>query len=400
MTKVLGSETWPSPFPLNNEQRLLLNPARIRCARETAGLSKVQLAQLLSVDPRTITNYEKDGAPQTKIKALSEILKVMPSFFTVHPSDPAIGDLSETQVWFRSMRKSTARQRKSAVGHGKSALLLFHWIENHFNLPCNDLPMEDIAQMPPRSSALALRGDWGYGENPLPNMVSLAESHGIRVFSLPSMGKEVDAFSFVFAGQPYIAVDTHKTPERVRFDISHEIGHLVMHEASMSELDAGTRDIEKEAHDFASNLLMPECRVKSLIPHHALVSDIFKAKKYFGVAAMAMAYRAHALGRLTDWEYRSMCSQLTSMGYRTAEPEGISAEKSQVFDFVVNTNRTKGISVNTVSEETGLTSQELHGLSFGNFMTVTSGSGRTTGGIVVNKPKLVLHVNKNFPVGE
>lgn len=100
MTKVLGSETWPSPFPLNNEQRLLLNPARIRCARETAGLSKVQLAQLLSVDPRTITNYEKDGAPQTKINALSEILKVMPSFFTVHPSDPAIGDLSETQVWF------------------------------------------------------------------------------------------------------------------------------------------------------------------------------------------------------------------------------------------------------------------------------------------------------------
>ena len=145
---------------------LLLNPARIRCARETAGLSKVQLAQLLSVDPRTITNYEKDGAPQTKINALSEILKVMPSFFTVHPSDPAIGDLSETQVWFRSMRKSTARQRKSAVGHGKSALLLFHWIENHFNLPCNDLPMEDIAQMPPRSSALALRGDWGYGRIP------------------------------------------------------------------------------------------------------------------------------------------------------------------------------------------------------------------------------------------
>ena len=67
---------------------------------------------------------------------------------------------------------------------------------------------------------------------------------------------------------------------------------------------------------------------------------------------------------------------------------------------MVNTNRTKGISVNTVSEETGLTSQELHGLSFGNFMTVTSGSGITTGGIVVNKPKLVLHVNKNFPVGE
>ena len=400
MTNVMRMEMWPSPFPQDNERRLPLDPTRIRCARETAGLSKVELARLLSVDPRTVTNYETEGAPQSKITALAESLGVMPSFFTVHPSDPAIEDLAETQVWFRSMRKSTARQRKSAVGHGKSALLLFHWIENHFKLPHNDLPMEDTAQMPPRSSALMLRGDWGYGENPLPGMISLAESHGIRVFSLPSVGKEVDAFSFVFAGQPYIAVDAHKTPERVRFDIAHEIGHLVMHEASMSELDAGTRDIEKEAHDFASNLLMPERRVRALIPHHAVIDDIFKAKKYFGVAAMAMAYRAHALERLTDWEYRSMCSQLTSMGYRTAEPEGIGAEKSQVFDFVVNTNHAKGVSVNTVSEETGLTSQELHGLSFGNFMTVTSGGGRATGGDVANKPKLVLHVNKNFPAGE
>ena len=396
MTNVMRMEMWTSPFPQDDEQCLSLDPMRIRCARETAGFSKVQLAHLLSVNPRTITNYETYGAPQAKINALAELLGVMPSFFTVHPSDPAIEDFSEAQVWFRSMRKSTAKQRKSAVGHGKSALLLFHWIENHFSLPHNDFPMEDTAQMPPRSSALALRGDWGYGENPLPNMISLAESHGIRVFSLPSVGKEVDAFSFVFAGQPYIAVDANKTPERVRFDIAHEIGHLMMHEASMSELNVDTRDIEKEAQEFASNLLMPERRVKALISRHAVIDDIFKAKKYFGVAAMAMAYRAHALGRLTDWEYRSMCSQLTSMGYRMAEPEGIGAEKSQVFAFVVSANRAKGVSVNTVSEETGLTSQELHALSFGNFMTVTSGGRGMTTETVVNKPKLVLHVNKNY----
>ena len=50
----------------------------------------------------------------------------------------------------------------------------------------------------------------GYGENPLPEMTSLAEAHGIRLFS--------------------VAVDTSKTAERVRFDIAHEIGHLMMHE--------------------------------------------------------------------------------------------------------------------------------------------------------------------------
>lgn len=64
----------------------------------------------------------------------------------------------------------------------------------------------------------------GYGENPLPEMTSLAEAHGIRLFSLPTVGREVDAFSFMFDGVPYIAVDTSKTAERVRFDIAHGMG--------------------------------------------------------------------------------------------------------------------------------------------------------------------------------
>jgi len=29
---------------------------------------------------------------------------------------------------------------------------------------------------------------------------------------------------------PYVTVDFGKTAERVRFDIAHEIGHLMMHE--------------------------------------------------------------------------------------------------------------------------------------------------------------------------
>ena len=60
----------------------------------------------------------------------------------------------------------------------------------------------------------------GYGENPLPEMTSLAEAHGIRLFSLPTVGREVDAFSFMFDGVPYIAVDTSKT-QNVSVLISH-----------------------------------------------------------------------------------------------------------------------------------------------------------------------------------
>ena len=329
-----------------------------------------------------------------KARSLADVLGVNPSFFTGLPGDPSIEDLAADRVWFRSLRKSSARQRKSAIGHGRNALLFFHWITDHFMLPDNDLPDCAEESISPKQCAAVLRDEWGYGENPLPSMLNLAEAHGIRAFSMPDVGREVDAFSFVFDGVPYIAVDTHKTPERIRFDIAHEIGHLLMHEAMFTEVDRAVRDAEKEAHDFAANLLMPERRMEALLPHHASLQQILEAKRYFRVSAFAMAYRAHTLGRLTDWEYRSVCSELSARGYRTGEPKGIPMETSQVFTFIAQSNHAKGISTSTIAEETGLSTKELHGLSFGNLIAVTGGnkSAKDSAGSTT-RPQLTLHVN-------
>lgn len=372
---MMKATTSPSPFP-HDRSANALDPIRIRMAREAAGLSKVELARTLDVTPRTIANWEEDGAPAFQISPLASALDVMPSFLSVLPGSPAIGDLSEQQVWFRSLRRSTMKQRRSAMGHGRFALLFFQWIEDHFRLPACDLPYEDTISMSPEQAATTLRADWGYGENPLPSMMSLVEAHGIRLFSLPPIGKVVDAFSFVFNDTPYIAVDVQKTAERIRFDIAHEIGHLVMHTAAVSEnrgadsMQEVWRDFEGEAHSFASNLLMPAQRVKGIVPNHATVPQLLEAKKYFRVSAMAMTRRAHDLGRLSDWEYRSACSELTARGYRTAEPGGMKPEQSQVFRYVARSNRGRGISTRTISEETGLTPGELHDLSFGNLLAV------------------------------
>ena len=84
---------------------------------------------------------------------------------------------------------------------------------------------------------------------------------------------------------------------------------------------AVTRDIESETHSFAANLLMPKRRVLGMVPTHASVSQILAAKHYFKVSAMAMARRAYELGRLSEWEYRQVCSELTVQGYKRITPE-------------------------------------------------------------------------------
>ena len=49
---------------------------------------------------------------------------------------------------------------------------------------------------------------------------------------------------------------------RSRFDASHELGHLVMHE----DVEPGTREVEGQAQDFASSFLMPEVIAREELP--------------------------------------------------------------------------------------------------------------------------------------
>jgi hypothetical protein len=57
------------------------------------------------------------------------------------------------------------------------------------------------------------------------------------------------------------------SPERIRFTIAHELGHLILHRANQIRVECDKdgvtsgqfdgRNIEREANEFASNLLMP-----------------------------------------------------------------------------------------------------------------------------------------------
>ena len=74
-----------------------------------------------------------------------------------------------------------------------------------------------------------------------------------------------------------------------------------------------------------------------------------------------------------------------------------------MFRFVAQSNRERGISTATVSEETGLTAKELHDLSFGSLLALSHGSGvsdtstRTDdSSSTARRPELSLHVNEKY----
>ena len=91
-------------------------------------------------------------------------------------------------------------------------------------------------------------------------------------------------------------------PERQRFTIAHELGHFVLHRATQSVFNCdkgsiyagtdGLRQIEREADDFASNLLMPGNLLRQKIEGQEIDFRLLgKLAKEFGVSLEAMCIR-------------------------------------------------------------------------------------------------------------
>jgi Zn-dependent peptidase ImmA (M78 family) len=122
---------------------------------------------------------------------------------------------------------------------------------------------------------------------------------------------------------------------------------------------------EPEANHFGSAFLMPENDVRSRMPKFITVDLIIKAKSRWRVSAMAMAYRLHSLGLLTDWHYKSACIELGRRGYRMGEPGGIARETSAVWRKVLMHLWSERTTKHDIAALLHLPSDELEGLIWG-----------------------------------
>lgn len=75
---------------------------------------------------------------------------------------------------------------------------------------------------------------------------------------------ESDGMSCYINGMPHIFVSSSVSPERRRFTIAHELGHIILGHVGKYELvnrepSPGDNPIEQAANVFASRLLAPAC---------------------------------------------------------------------------------------------------------------------------------------------
>ena len=348
-----------------NGQRI--SPSRLQVARLRRGLTKADLANRIGISPSTLSKWEVDGPPAARVEALLKLLvsalDFPPDFFTADEVD--IPSLERTL--FRAGSRATQRQKLAAISFGVNAKILLNWLRSHFNYPSPDIP--DLTGMAPAEAARYVRSVWALGDMAIPNSIQLAESKGVTVIGLPPAASAVDAFSLWEDDQPFIFLARRRTPEGTRFDLAHELGHLLLH--SKSDPDS-TTDRETEANEFASEFLIPTDVIHANLRLYPSLDDILRLKSKLKVSAMAALMAVFNAGKLRDSQYRQYAGILSSRGFRTSEPgSDLQYERSRVFDFVFSPEG--GQTARSIADATHIPVQDL------NFLTLNAAASAVPG---------------------
>ncbi|MAB50248.1 XRE family transcriptional regulator [Marinobacter sp.] len=299
---------------------MTFNGSSMRLARVFSGLSLEEVAERVSKTRQYLHKLETGQSTPTDelLVKVADVLNVETDFFAKRSSQ-----LHEQQFHFRSLLTTKVSIRQVAIARAEMVRELIELLEKELKLPDVNFPcfsdfetVHDIERI-----AEECRKEWDLGLGPVDNVTRLAENLGALVTTFSSISKEVDALS-VALDRPIIVRNTAKTDTcRQRFDIAHEIGHLVMHEGVVT----GDRLTESQANRFASAFLLPRSMMAKLFPRprgsRLDWRGIREFKLNWKVSKAAILYRARQLDLITDKQYKSGVITLRKYGESSGEKD-------------------------------------------------------------------------------
>jgi Zn-dependent peptidase ImmA (M78 family) len=214
------------------------------------------------------------------------------------------------------------------------------------------IPVDDYDT--PEDAARRLRSQWGIPAGPLDSVVAVVEEAGglvaCRELVAPvplDSGAEsvpVDAVSACPPGEdPVVLLNVGTPAERQRFTLAHELGHMIMHLVPHPEQ-------ERQANRFAAELLMPIRDIRTHLEGHLDLSRLLELKVQWKVSMGALLRRAHALGVISDWQYRTLAIEMSSLGWRTSEPGELETETPTRVTSLVTRYLQQGRGINDLAQ--------------------------------------------------
>lgn len=296
----------------------------ITVARESRGLTQLELAEKLHLSTSQMSRIEQDFTEvgEQHLKALSSVLNYPESFFYQEGENlpPALALRKRNKVAQKVMLPIEAEVNIYRLNIEK---LLKAMADADFQLPVFDA--EKLGS--PAEAARRLRKLWKVEKGAIGNLTQLLEDNGFYVIAYDFNTERVDGMSIVANGtHPVVFSNKRSLGDRQRFTLAYELGHLVMH---LQTNPSFTRDISHEANEFAAEFLMPEKDIKADFKDGVTINLLADLKRKWKVSMQALLYRANDIGIITDNQKRYLVNQFNSMNIRRREPAELDIPREQ-----------------------------------------------------------------------
>lgn len=334
---------------------------RIKQARLASGLSQRALAEKAGpLSAMAISKYEKNQAtPGSDILLrLAKTLGVKFEYF-FRPVEVKL-----TKSEYRRHSGYSEKQRHALENRILEKLERYLAVEEVFgsnsypSFHNEKLDFEIKAIEDAERAAAILRNNWRLGGDPIDNVCETLEDHGVKVILIDEDNRKFDGFSaWANKNIAVIAVKDQKAGDRLRFDLAHELSHLL--------LKIGPNlDPEKVCHRFAAAFLVPEEAVKREFPlprKHLSFEELYLLKHKWGFSMQAWLRRLLDSNIISKTLYTRAFVEFGKRGWRKQEPgDPVKPENTNRFIRLTWQALTEGlISYSRAAELLGETPDEV-----------------------------------------
>ncbi len=290
---------------------------KLRIGRLFAGLTLAELGSLVGASRQYIHQLETGATPaEDMVGALADALGVTPTFFQSLPS----GLIDTGDCHFRRLRKTKVSAQHQIMAFATLFSDVVARLESTLDLPAVNFPSIDIDGIEDVETAAAdARQYWGLTpDQPIKSVTRVLENAGAIVTEFSGAGSDIDALSVARLRPLIVRSDAKTAISRIRFDLAHECGHLVMHQGIVT----GDEETEAQANRFAGAFLVPRAAFVREFPRGSRFDwlAIFAMKKRWGISAQAIIHRASDLGLIDQAQTRRAYRFLSGKGYMRCEP--------------------------------------------------------------------------------
>jgi Zn-dependent peptidase ImmA (M78 family) len=224
-------------------------------------------------------------------------------------------------MMFRARASTTRREAVAACRYAEIVYEVMVRVLENYVEPLN-LSVKKSADSPVLAAQKTRRSMGLPPDQPVKHLIHTVEKSGVLVLALPLNFEKIDAFCARVGEEPkrpVIAICRISAGDRMRWNVTHELAHIVLH-SDRTQLRA---EDHREADQFAAEFLLPEVAMRQELTSPVTLSSIAMQKPKWGVSMQTLVRRAFSLGIISERQYRHLFEEIGARGWRMREPPNL-----------------------------------------------------------------------------